>query len=276
MVLFKRSHNSDNKIKNIIYKYFGFPNLGTRVRGNAVFSLVKIKKNAKGLDIGCGKAYYGMELQKRGVDVSYIDLLVSIKDKDIEKVKESFKRENFNFNFSIADATKIPFKDNTFDIVIIADVIEHIKDEDKAIEEIKRVLKPGGYFIASTPAEGFHSGKFKKYFRYIHKNTFLKKLDIWNVEQLYPESQMKAKGHLREYSLKKWQELIRKHDMILNSSKEEYVFFSAFFEELAHTFKIFDKYSAYTFLIFYPFTFIDRLIPIRGTGIAIKIYKKMS
>ena len=52
--------------------------------------------------------------------------------------------------FKLADSTKLPFKDNFFDCVISAGVIQYIKDYNKALEEIKRVLKKEGKLIIST------------------------------------------------------------------------------------------------------------------------------
>jgi len=49
------------------------------------------------------------------------------------------------------DIQNIPFTDNSFNIVIANHVLEHIPDYKKAIQEIKRVLKPGGYAILQTP-----------------------------------------------------------------------------------------------------------------------------
>jgi len=50
----------------------------------------------------------------------------------------------------MGDTTKIPFPDHTFDIVIAADVLEHIHDLHTVIKEIKRVLKRDGSIIFDT------------------------------------------------------------------------------------------------------------------------------
>jgi SAM-dependent methyltransferase len=50
------------------------------------------------------------------------------------------------------DATRLPFADGTFDIVITSEVLEHIQDDVAAISEMTRVLKPGGRFAATVPA----------------------------------------------------------------------------------------------------------------------------
>lgn len=50
------------------------------------------------------------------------------------------------------DATRLPFPDATFDVVITSEVLEHITDDAAAIGEMARVLKPGGRFAASVPA----------------------------------------------------------------------------------------------------------------------------
>ena len=47
--------------------------------------------------------------------------------------------------FQVADAQKLPFKDNTFDVVLSESVILMVKDKKKALKEYMRVLKPGGY-----------------------------------------------------------------------------------------------------------------------------------
>jgi SAM-dependent methyltransferase len=48
---------------------------------------------------------------------------------------------------------KLSFHENSFDVIISSDVLEHVSDIDKALSEIKRVLKPGGYHIFTIPVD---------------------------------------------------------------------------------------------------------------------------
>jgi SAM-dependent methyltransferase len=51
-----------------------------------------------------------------------------------------------------ADACRLPFADGSFDVVLAADVIEHLDDDRQALEEFARVLRPGGHLILTVPA----------------------------------------------------------------------------------------------------------------------------
>ena len=51
----------------------------------------------------------------------------------------------------VADVLELPFETNSFDIVTFREVIEHVEDEQKALREIKRVLRPNGYLLITTP-----------------------------------------------------------------------------------------------------------------------------
>lgn len=57
--------------------------------------------------------------------------------------------------FICGDATALPFEDHSFDAVTMFDLIEHVPDDQKAIAEARRVLKPGGYLLLSTPNENW-------------------------------------------------------------------------------------------------------------------------
>jgi predicted SAM-dependent methyltransferase len=52
-----------------------------------------------------------------------------------------------------ADITNMPFKDNSFDVVLCNHVLEHIIDDDRAMREIHRMLKPGGWAILQVPID---------------------------------------------------------------------------------------------------------------------------
>lgn len=52
-----------------------------------------------------------------------------------------------------ADATKLPLKDNSLDLITAFDVLEHIEDDDAAVQEIRRVLRPSGTFLIAVPAD---------------------------------------------------------------------------------------------------------------------------
>ena len=49
------------------------------------------------------------------------------------------------------DALQLPFDDNTFDRIVVSEVLEHIWDDERAIVEIVRVLRPGGRVAATVP-----------------------------------------------------------------------------------------------------------------------------
>jgi SAM-dependent methyltransferase len=60
-----------------------------------------------------------------------------------------------DFEFRKIDSTgRLPFADDTFDLVISFDVLEHAEDIKGSLDEIRRVLRPGGSFVGFVPAEG--------------------------------------------------------------------------------------------------------------------------
>jgi len=58
-------------------------------------------------------------------------------------------------NVSLMDGEKMKFKDNSFDVIIVSDVLEHIKDDSAALSESFRILKPSGKLIVFVPAFDF-------------------------------------------------------------------------------------------------------------------------
>ena len=106
------------------------------------------------LDLGCGEgrhvisAYLEAEVHSIGVDLS-LDDLKTTRDKFSDFAEPD--NEARSFGLSSANALELPFADNTFDKVICSEVLEHIPDYRGALNEIQRVLKPGGLFCASVP-----------------------------------------------------------------------------------------------------------------------------
>lgn len=102
----------------------------------------EVPDGSKVLDVGCNSGELMLMLKEaKGCDVTGIDLsetaLKIAKEKDLDVF--------------YADAEDIPFRNKTFDVVIVREVLSHILDPQKALKEIRRVLKPGGFLLGSTP-----------------------------------------------------------------------------------------------------------------------------
>lgn len=84
---------------------------------------------------------------------------------------------------------KLPFADATFDVVTIFDVIEHIHDQAFVLNELFRVLKPGGRLVVSVPQQYIFSfldhGNFKYRFPALHKFWYLRKHSLEDYEYRY-------------------------------------------------------------------------------------------
>lgn len=106
----------------------------------------QIKGNSSILEIGCGDGYGTSILAKHFKQIEAID----ISNETIQRAKAIYKLDNCNF--SVSTDKKLNFPDNSFDAVISFHVIEHVKNVRKYLKEIKRVLKPDGKFIITTPS----------------------------------------------------------------------------------------------------------------------------
>jgi 2-polyprenyl-3-methyl-5-hydroxy-6-metoxy-1,4-benzoquinol methylase len=103
-------------------------------------------KNKIVLDIGCGEGSFTNAISKYGKKTYGIDI-----GKDSIKIAKFFHHSTNKLNFLIADACQLPFKKNSFDFIWCSEVIEHIKNDNKVLRQIKNVLKPGGYIYITTP-----------------------------------------------------------------------------------------------------------------------------
>jgi SAM-dependent methyltransferase len=105
------------------------------------------------LDIACGEGYGSHLMAKKAKYVAGVDL-------DIITVQTAAKKYLApNLEFKQGNAAEIPFGDHFFDIVVSFETIEHHDRHDEMMREIKRVLKPSGVCIISTPDKMEYSDK---------------------------------------------------------------------------------------------------------------------
>lgn len=108
------------------------------------------------LDLGCGRgrhlhALYWHEaaLDIVGVDLDFDDLTAALDG--FFELPPPPAHPPRSAVFATADALRLPFPDASFDAVICSEVLEHLPDYAAALDEIERVLKPGGRFALSVP-----------------------------------------------------------------------------------------------------------------------------
>jgi GT2 family glycosyltransferase/SAM-dependent methyltransferase len=97
------------------------------------------------LDIASGEGYGSHILSQSAKRVSGVDI-------DPDAVASAgAKYRGDNLEFVVGNCLDIPFEDQTFDAVVSFETIEHIRDCEEFVAEVKRVLKKGGIFICSSP-----------------------------------------------------------------------------------------------------------------------------
>lgn len=112
-----------------------------------LFDNMNFNSGCKVLELGCGNGeLWSNNLYRVGSDWDIV--LTDFSEGMLETAKD--KINDIRFKFFKVDAQKIPFEDNSFDIVIANHMLYHIPDREIAIKEIRRVLKSGGTFYAST------------------------------------------------------------------------------------------------------------------------------
>lgn len=107
------------------------------------FIINNIGSHKKVLDVGCNDGELGEALIKNKNEVHGCDI--------VKKNLKIAKKRGLKVKFVDIENSKLPYPPNSFDIIILADVIEHVFDTDFLISNCHAVLKPKGKIIITTP-----------------------------------------------------------------------------------------------------------------------------
>lgn len=164
------------------------------------FNRLDIAPGTRILDIGCGEGRHTIKACQQdqtvcvGADFGF-DPLVETRN------KLNFHDQINDLNcrcidLANTDITRLPFKDESFDIVICSEVLEHIPDHKKAMSELVRIVKPGKTLAVSVP-------------------RFLPEKICWMLSDEYFNANM---GHVRIYRKKELIDALESFDLTLTGS----------------------------------------------------------
>ncbi len=158
----------------------------TKAKFIAFQYLPRPQGQAKILDLGCGDGYWSEKFKKLGYSVAAIDQ---------ETVYPNVNADYGYKEMILCDANKkLPFADSFFDAVWCSEVLEHLTNYKLTVAEIRRVLKPGGVYVLTTPNSFFWLHYFFKIFGVSHQawqnQGHVNFFHIKEIRQLFPGAQI--------------------------------------------------------------------------------------
>ena len=119
------------------------------------FDRLGIGAGVKVIDVGCGAGRHSFEAYRRGADVIAFDQNAADLN-DVDEILQAMKDQGEVPASARAEAVKgdaldLPYVDGAFDCVIASEILEHVPEDDMAIAELVRVLKPGGSLAITVP-----------------------------------------------------------------------------------------------------------------------------
>jgi len=108
-----------------------------------------VRPGGRVLDIGCGDGALAYAITRAGYKVIGLDYSGT----GLGLAKRKFSEMRVSAGLMRGDSTVLPVRDLTFDAIVAADIIEHLQEPEKMLEEISRALKPGGTAVITTPVK---------------------------------------------------------------------------------------------------------------------------
>jgi len=156
--------------------------VGRREIFSAVFKKLLQKKELQILDVGCGT----------GGNLPLLAGYGNVVGIDNSPTAVAYAKTQGYTSVICADASKLPFADNSFDCVVAIDIIEHMQDDSAFVKELHRVLTPEGFAVLSTAAFSFlwssHDTRNQHWRRYTKKQLtacFPKNLWLSKIVRYY-------------------------------------------------------------------------------------------
>lgn len=110
-----------------------------------ILNLVSATPETKFLEVGIGTGRIALPIVQRGFDYTGAD----ISDNMLNELRRKLEGANHRLTLLNADATNLPFEDDSFDVVLTVHVLHLIPNWKQALAEIRRVLKPNGLYLYS-------------------------------------------------------------------------------------------------------------------------------
>src|SRR5439155_6255128 len=114
-----------------------------------VFDRLDLAPNTRPLELGCGPGVLWSENPDR-LPTGWEVVLSDFSPGMVHEARQKLRGRASTFRFAMADAQAVPFAPASFDAVIANHMLYHVPDRAKALNEIRRVLRPGGRLYAAT------------------------------------------------------------------------------------------------------------------------------
>lgn len=120
-------------------------------RASKILEGLDLKAGDKVLDVGCGDGFFLYSISALPIELTLVGF-------DNDKRILTIARKNLanrKLRLVYGDAAAMPFTENSFNQAIMTEVLEHVKNERKALAEVYRILKPNGILVLTVPSYNF-------------------------------------------------------------------------------------------------------------------------
>jgi SAM-dependent methyltransferase len=174
------------------------------------YDLLGVGAGTKLIDVGCGAGRHSFEAFRRGADVVAFDQNASDLN-DVDEILQAMTDKGEAPVSATAEAVKgdaldLPYDNATFDCVVASEILEHVPEDDRAISELVRVLKPGGVLAITVP-------------------RWLPERICWALSDQYHANEG---GHIRIYRADELRDKVRAHGLQLTHTHHAHALHSPF------------------------------------------------